>query len=351
MYEKASFHIHTSSDMALVLSLALNLVLAGITAYSMAPEQAKLTSSIAEISAYLHNAFELMNTYPCLALAFFVVVVLHPIGLVLLLFNSSCKTNVALVNKGCQTDATCETGVVSTICFRSQDENVTDDDSDADDSVADEVPETRITGGEEIKKVDMTDADLHKAFGDLALNDKGANGDKPVVITEVANKIRNDPDFRRTVGAFGVDIDDIDDDDLVKMLRFDGVEYEGVIENENTSIVESSGDDDEVVYLQAAVTLLKLEGSAWKKYEQLLLNLTTKCGKPCMVFRNKIGVVHFNLPIARGMKFERAETKTGSGYIRFMSIQEESQGLQAFMLHSGSKMLDKLMAVLENMAA
>ena len=165
---------------------------------------------------------------------------------------------------------------------------------------------------------------------------------------------RNDPDFRKTFAAFGIDIDSIEDCELVRMLALNGVEYEGTDEDElDVSVVQSnSEDDDELVHLRAFVVLLKLEGSVWKKYGRLLLNLTTKCGKPCMVLRNEIGVVHFNLPVATGMAFEKVEKIGDGGHIRFMSIQDETKGLQAFTLKVGStKMLNKLLAELENMAA
>jgi hypothetical protein len=115
---------------------------------------------------------------------------------------------------------------------------------------------------------------------------------------------------------------------------------------------ESGSDDDDVdveeVHFRVYVRLVRLVGSEWKKYGPLAMSLSHKSGKPCMIFRNDIGVVHLILPIAKEMTFEKVQKKCA--YIRFMSIEDEMRGLECFMLQVSRKVFDKLHVKLVEMA-
>lgn len=129
--------------------------------------------------------------------------------------------------------------------------------------------------------------------------------------------------------------------------------------SDSSSVSSSLDDDDEIgsddedvdveeVHFRVYVRLLRLVESEWKKYGPLVMSLSHKSGKPCMVFRNDIGVVHLVLPIAKDMKFEKFHKKFT--YIRFMSKEDEKRGLECFMLQVSRKVLEKLHAKLVEMA-
>ncbi|KAL3798170.1 hypothetical protein HJC23_005731 [Cyclotella cryptica] len=117
-------------------------------------------------------------------------------------------------------------------------------------------------------------------------------------------------------------------------------------DDDDDGSIESDG--EEVVHFRVYVRLLRLVGSEWKKYGPLVMSLSRKSGKTCMVFRNDIGVIHLLLPIAKRMTFEKVEKK--SAYIRFVSVEDENRGLECFMLQVSPKMLNKLHAKLVEMA-
>lgn len=63
--------------------------------------------------------------------------------------------------------------------------------------------------------------------------------------------------------------------------------------------------------------------------------------------RNDVGVLHMNLPIAKGQKFDTVEDK---GYIRFASIEDEVKGIESFMLKVPQKIFEKVHSKLVELA-
>jgi len=106
-------------------------------------------------------------------------------------------------------------------------------------------------------------------------------------------------------------------------------------------------EDCEKVYHKAYVTPMRLVENEWKEYGPLHLNISSIDGKRCMVFRNDIGVLHMNLPIAKGMTFEKVKKK----FIRFVTIEDEVRGMECFMLKVSPSILDKLYSKLAEMAS
>ena len=115
--------------------------------------------------------------------------------------------------------------------------------------------------------------------------------------------------------------------------------------NEESSIVsltdsdeDNARNDDEVmVHYECYVKIYRLVGNEWKTHGSHFLKISSINNRHCMVFRNDIGRVHLNLPIAKGMKFENVNNQ----FIRFASV-EEGAGVQCFMLQASTRIFDTL---------
>ena len=122
----------------------------------------------------------------------------------------------------------------------------------------------------------------------------------------------------------------------------EGEKEDGSISSEDSVVsLTNSSDEGEVVHLEVYVEPMKLVENQWKRYDSLKMSILTIDGRNCMVFRNDIGVIHFNLPIAQGMDFETTEDK-GQSYIRFASIEDKDKEIKVFMLKVAPKMLSKV---------
>jgi hypothetical protein len=137
---------------------------------------------------------------------------------------------------------------------------------------------------------------------------------------------------------------------IVPHLNHESKEEEQTIQSD-ISLDPGSDEDGEVVHFRAYVEPMRLVDGKWKKYGSLRLNLSSIGDKPCMVFRNDIGVLHMNLPIAKGMTFNTVKDTSNNCYIRFASIEDEVRGLESFMLKVSPAMLDKIHAKLLAMAS
>ena len=138
----------------------------------------------------------------------------------------------------------------------------------------------------------------------------------------------------------------------VPQLRSESTEEEPM--NDESSIASltdsdedtARNDDEVVVHYSCYVKTFRLVGNEWRELGSHFLKICSINDKPCMVFRNDIGRIHLNLPIAKGMKFEKVDTK----YIRFASVEEEGAVVQCFMLKVSTNIMDRLYSKLVEFA-
>lgn len=112
---------------------------------------------------------------------------------------------------------------------------------------------------------------------------------------------------------------------------------------------------EETLY-QVRAKHMKLEDNQWKRYGTGVLRLyrhkTT--AKHRMVIRNEIGSVQFNVGVYKGMAFEKVikDGKKGkSTFVKFTALEDESRGLEHFMVQVKPECLDMLYETLTSMAA
>ena len=134
----------------------------------------------------------------------------------------------------------------------------------------------------------------------------------------------------------------------------DGGEDMGSVKSISSAVsVSSTGscEHGEFVHFEVYVTVMKKVGAEWKNFGSQKMSISTIEGSHSLVFRNDIGVVHLNLPIAKGMEFERiVDRENGGAFIRFASIEDGAEGFGTYLLKISPKLLDKVHSKLVELA-
>ncbi|KAL3756859.1 hypothetical protein ACHAWU_005121 [Discostella pseudostelligera] len=112
--------------------------------------------------------------------------------------------------------------------------------------------------------------------------------------------------------------------------------------------------EEEVLYEVRAIPLKK-EVDKWTKREKGALRVyrhkVTRTHR--MVVRDECGKVHFNVAVSSGMRFEKVETNGKGGkkvtYVLFGAVEEESKGMEMFMLQVKPESLDELHTLLTSL--
>jgi hypothetical protein len=145
------------------------------------------------------------------------------------------------------------------------------------------------------------------------------------------------------VGGGGVEENEEEDDPTANP---DDGKVEFVERMENT--------EEEVLYEVRAIPLKK-ENTEWQKRDigalRVYRHKVTRTHR--MAVRNECGKVRLNVAVSSGMKFEKVETNGKGGNkvanVRFVAVEEESKGVEWFMLQVKPESLDELHTLLTSL--
>lgn len=126
--------------------------------------------------------------------------------------------------------------------------------------------------------------------------------------------------------------------------------------DDGTLEVGQEENKDEETRYEVVARLVKLNDGSWQKFGKGTLRLyhNTVTDKKRMVLRNGVGKVMFNVGISKGMPFNKDSIKSENGvksHVKFMAVENDSEGLKHFMLNVKPDYVDKFHEELEKMAA